>query len=182
MCRTSRADVADRRLDGLGKIGYCAGARRWFCGVREHLVFTPHGMLATVQQLPGNRHDSRGLYELLKTNFRGRLLADNAYSPGDKLDDKLRGHAIFVVAQTRKDARRPLPPRTRTFVHRTRRPVERRISLFCNQMQAGRTACRCARHYRARRWAKALTHNLSRYVSPQLHCSPESLLHFRAAA
>lgn len=139
-------------------------------------------MIATIQQIPGNRHDSRGLYELLRTSFCGLLLTDNAYTPGRKLDQELRHHNIVVVAQTRKDARCPLPRRTRTFVNCHRRPIERRISLFCQQMHAARTLCRCARHYRARRWAKALTHNLSRYANPKLYRAAETLLHFRLAA
>lgn len=182
MCRTKRAEVTDVRLNGLGKIGYCAGMARWYCGVREHLIFTPHGMVADVVHVPGNRHDVHGLYALLRTNFRGRLFADNAYTPGAKLDQQLSAQDIFVVAQSRKDSRRPLPPRTRAFVHRQRSRVERRIGLFDRQFDAGRTLCRSERHYRARSWFKVLAHNLSRYLNPKLHYSAEKMLHFRIAA
>lgn len=169
-------------MNGLAKIGYCAGAARWYCGVREHLIFTPHGMLAGMVQLPGNRHDVQALYALLRTEFRGRLFADNAYTPGAKLDRQLQAREVFVVAQTRKDSRRPLPRRTRLFVHAQRCRVERRIGLFDRQFHAERTLCRSARHYCARRWFKALAHNLSRYMNPQLRYAPERMLHFRIAA
>ena len=169
-------------MDGLGEIGYCAGASRWFCGVREHLVFTPHGMIACVTQVPGNRHDVKGLYALLYTSFRGRLLGDNASTPGHSLDRELREQRIEVVAMTRKDSRQPLPSHTRAFVKLNRGRVERRISLFNQQLHANRTLCRSARHYRARRWFKALSHDVSRYLNPKLRRAPESMLHFRIAA
>jgi hypothetical protein len=177
-----RAEVSDQRLGGLAKIGYCAGARRWYCGVREHLVFTPHGMLAMVLQVPGNRHDVHGLHALLHTNFRGLLLGDNAYTPGRKLDPALRAHGIQVVAQTRKDSRVPLPPKTRTFVHAKRCRIERRIGLFCRQFAAHRSFSRSAKHYQARRWMKTLGHDLSRYLSPILGRAPERMFHFRVVA
>lgn len=169
-------------MDGLGAIGYCAGASRWFCGVREHLVFTPHGMIACMAQVAGNRHDVQGLYCLLYTSFRGRLLGDSAYTPGRRLDAELREQNIQVVAQTRKNSRLPLPPRTRRFVKVNRSRVERRISLFDHQFHADRTLCRSARHYMARRWFKALGHNISRLLNPKLHRRDEAMLHFRAAA
>ena len=174
--------MADVRLNGLGKIGYCAGAARWYCGVREHLIFSPHGMIAGVVHVPGNRHDVQGLYALLRTSFRGRLFADNAYTPGAKLDQHLRAREIFVVAQSRKDSRCPLPPRTRAFVHTHRSRVERRIGLFNRQFGAGRTLCRSKRHYCARSWFKVLAHNLSRYLNPKLRYSAERMLHFQLAA
>lgn len=182
ICRTSRAERGDGRLNGLGEIGYCAGASRWFCGVREHLIFTPHGMIACLAQVPGNRHDVQGLYALLHSSFCGRLLGDNAYTPGCTLDRKLREQRIEVVALTRKDSRLPLPSRTRAFVKLNRGRVERRISLFNQQLHAQRTLCRSDRHYRARRWFKALSHNVARYLNPKLHRASESMLHFRIAS
>jgi len=139
-------------------------------------------MIACIAQVPGNRHDVNGLYCLLYTSFRGRLLADNAYTPGRKLDAELREHQIQVVAQTRKDSRLPLPPQTGRFVKANRGRVERRISLFNQQFHANRTLCRSSRHYVARRWFKALGHDLSRFLNPKLHRRGEGMLHFRVAA
>jgi len=50
--------------------------KRWFHGVREHLVFTPGGRIAFVLQVPGNRHDVQGLYGLMKTTFRWHLVPE----------------------------------------------------------------------------------------------------------
>lgn len=139
-------------------------------------------MLAMVLQVPGNRHDVQGLHALLHEQFRGLLLADNAYTPGKNLDAQLRAQGVTVVAQRRKDARCPLPPETRKFVHAKRCRVERRIGLFDQQLSADRTLNRVPRHYAARRWFKALTHNLSRYINPALGNAPEQMLHFRITA
>ena len=150
--------------------------------MREHLIFTPHGMLNTTLQVSGNRHDVHGLHALLQTDFKGLLFGDNAYTPGRKLDPLLRDKGIVVVAQTRRDSRVPLPPATRKFVHAKRCRIERRIGLFCRQFNAQRTFARSPQHYAARRVFKMLGHNLSRYLNPKLGRAPERMLHFRIVA
>jgi hypothetical protein len=75
------------RLDGMAKKGYCSSLKRWFIGLREHLVFTPDGRIAFMLQLEGNRHDVQGLYACFETAFRGCLPADNGYWP--KQDKRL---------------------------------------------------------------------------------------------
>ena len=65
---------------------------------------------------------------------------------------------------------------------RWRGQVERRIGLFDGQFHAGRTLCRSRRHYEARRWAKVLSHNLSRHLNRKLRRPTESVAHFRLAA
>lgn len=139
-------------------------------------------MLAMVLQVPGNRHDVNGLHALLREQFCGLLLGDNGYTPGKKLDAKLRAQGITIIAQKRKDARCPMPPETSKFVHAKRSRVERRIALFDQQLSADRTLNRNRRHYAARRWFKALTHNLSRYINPTLGNAAEQMLHFRIIA
>src|SRR5207244_144151 len=73
ICKLIRAGK-DIRLDGLARTGYCASMKTYFHGVREHLIYTPEGRIAFIQQIPGNRHDVNGLYALLKTSFKGSLL------------------------------------------------------------------------------------------------------------
>ena len=60
--------------------------------------------------------------------------------------------------------------------------VERRIGLLDQQFNAGRTLCRSRRHYEARRWAKVLSHNLSRHLNRKLRRPRESVAHFRLVA
>jgi hypothetical protein len=171
-----------KRLNGLARKGYCASLKRWFHGLREHLVFTPGGRIAFVQQIAGNRHDVQGLYALLKTSFKGHLLGDNAYWPKDEMRSRLHKKGVTVTAQTRSNWRFQYPAQQKRWLKRNRSKIERRIGLFDVQFHAGRTLCRSLKHYLARRWTKALAHNCSRHIN-QSHCFPlESVLHFHLAA
>jgi hypothetical protein len=162
--------------------GYCASLKRWFQGVREHLIFTPQGRIAYVLQIPGNRHDVQGLYALLKTSFQGHLLGDNAYWPQVDQRARLEDNGIKVSACTRSNWTYKNPPEIAALLKKWRGRIERRIALFDHQFHAGRTLCRSPRHYEARRWTKALTHNTARHVNDQRHLPKESLAHFRAAS
>jgi hypothetical protein len=156
--------------------------KRWFHGVREHLIFTPQGRLACMVQIPGNRHDVNGLYALLKTSLEGRLLGDNAYWPRPAQRDRLAQKGITVMAQSRSNWKFQYAPRTKRWLKRNRGRVERRIGLFNAQFFAGRTLCRSKKHYLARRWIKAISHNSSRHVNATEALPLESVLHFNLAA
>jgi len=146
------------------------------------LVFTPGGRIAFVLQVPGNRHDSQGLYGLLRTTFRGHLLGDNAYWPKPLKRESLAHRGITVAAATRADWKVRNTPQDQALLNRWRGSVERRIGLFDRQFNALRTLCRSRRHYEARRWTKALSHNLSRHLNGKLRRPLESVAHFRLAA
>lgn len=150
--------------------------------MREHLVFTPGGRIAFVLQVPGNRHDVQGLYGLLKTTFRGRLLGDNAYWPKAAKREALTRKGITVTAAARSNWKVQNTAEEKTLLKQWRGKVERRIGLFDRQFNAGRTLCRSRRHYEARRWFKVLSHNLSRYVNRKLRRPRESVSHFQLAA
>lgn len=165
----------------MARTGYCASLKRYFHGVREHLIFTPQGRLAFVQQVPGQRHDSQGLYALLKTAFKGKLLGDNAYWPRKAMREKLEAKGIPVMAESRSNWKFQYAPRTKKWLKKRRGRVERRIGLFDKQFHAGSTLCRSAKHYHARRWTKALAHNLSRHVNAARKLPAESMAHFRLA-
>lgn len=145
-------------------------------------MFTPGGRIALVLQVPGNRHDSQGLYGLLRTTFQGHLLGDNAYWPKADKRDALTRQGITVAATTRKNWKVKNTPEDEALLKQWRGSVERRIGLFDRQFHAMRTLCRSRRHYEARRWTKVLSHNLSRYVNGKLHRTRESVAHFRLAA
>jgi len=177
-----RADHKKTRLDGLCKIGYCASLDRYFVGVREHLIFTEDGYLAHIEQIAGNRHDTQGLYALLQTDFQGRLLADNGYWPNPEKKQELLAHGIEVIAQTRMNMTFQYPEHVEEWLQKKRGAIERRIGLFNQQFNAGRTLCRSKKHYEARRCCKALAHNGSRHLNRQFGRPMESLAHYRAAA
>lgn len=169
-------------MGGLARRGYCASLKRWFHGVREHLIFTPGGRIAFLLQLPGNRHDVNGLYGLLKTSFRGRLLGDNAYWPKEKKRHALARQGITITAATRSNWHEQNTAEEQALLKQWRGQVERRIGLFDRQFHADQTLCRSRKHYEARRWAKSLGHNASRHINTELGLPEESLQHFRLAA
>jgi len=182
VCEVVRSKRGGRRLEGLSATGYCASLKKYFHGVREHLVFTPGGYVSEVLTTSGNRHDVNGLYELLKRPFSGALLGDSAYQPNQELRRRLEGAGIRVHAEQRRNAREPRPEYFRRWLHQRRSAIERRIGLYNRQFQASRTLNRSARHYKARRWTKALAHNCSRHVNAEQGRPVESTAHFRAAA
>ncbi len=145
-------------------------------------MFTPGGRIAFVLQVPGNRHDVQGLYGLLKTTFHGHLLGDNAYWPKATRREALVRHGITVTAATRSNWKVRNTAEDKALLKQWRGKVERRIGLFDSQFNAGRTLCRSRRHYEARRWAKVLSHNLSRHLNRKLRRPAESVAHFWLAA
>lgn len=163
VCRTV-CEGKRKRLDGLCQKGYCASLKRYFIGVREHLVFTPDGYISAVLQVPGNRHDSKGLYEFLKNSFATHLIGDNACWPNDKLRCELKEHNVEVTANVRSNWHiTNSKDDDHLFRHRFR--VERFISLFDSQFHATKTLNRSSLHYRVRRIIKAVAYNLSRYLN-----------------
>jgi hypothetical protein len=166
----------------LAATGYCASLKVYFHGAREHLIFTPEGRVAFLLSIPGNRHDVNGLYALLKTPFKGALLGDSAYQPNTTKASELQAHGIRVHAEQKSNAKRPRPALLRDWLHSRRSRVERRIGLFDHQFHAHGTLNRAARHYHARRWAKALGHNCSRHINADRQLAFESVAHFNAAA
>jgi len=181
VCRTIRAGKK-KRLNGLAQTGYCASLKMYFHGIREHLIFTPGGMLAGLVQLPGNRHDVNGVYALLKTAFKGTLIGDSAYQPNPTERAKLNHQGIRVHAIPKSNATLPLAPVLINWLKERRTPIERRIGLFDRQFHAGRTLNRTERHYRARRFAKALAHNISRHINVTNDWPKERVAYFRYAA
>jgi hypothetical protein len=170
------------RLGGLAATGYCASLKKYFHGVREHLIFTPEGRLAFVLSIPGNRHDVNGLYALLTTAFKGALLGDSAYQPNKTKAPELQAHGIHMHAEQKSNAKQPRPAALRDWLHARRSRVERRIGLFDFQFHAQKTLNHAVRHYHARRWAKALAHNCSRHINASHRFPFESVAHFNAAA
>ena len=150
--------------------------------MREHVIFTPQGRIAYIQQIPGNRHDVQGLYALLKTSFEGHLLGDSAYWPNKKKRPRLEKKNIRVTAASHSNWKSQHPASVVKFLRKHRDGVERRIGLLDKQFHADRTLCRSAKHYHARRWTKALTHNASRHINADLNLPMDSVAHFTRVA
>lgn len=169
-------------MGGLVRNGYCPALNRYYHGVREHLIFTPGGRVAFLAHVPGHRHDVQGLYGLLRTQFRGHLVGDNAYWPRPDMREKLKAHGITVAAATKPQWAMHNPAELQRFLRINCKRMERRIALFNTQFHAARTLCRSRKHFEARRWTKALALNLSRHLNQELKQPLESTAHFRLAA
>lgn len=146
------------------------------------MIITPSGLIVFLQQLPGNRHDVQGLYALLKTSFTGTLLGDTAYWPRPDKREQLCCKGIEVLAVPYPQDSYRHPPELAALIDASRHRVDRLIALLNQQFHAHRTLCRSPKHYRARRWTKALAHNVSRYINGTHHWPGESVQHFRLAA
>ncbi|MCX7806427.1 MAG: transposase [Planctomycetota bacterium] len=170
------------RLDGMAQIGYCASMKKYYYGVREHIIFTRGGRISHIEHVAGNRHDVQGLYALLKSSFRGVLIGDCAYQPNVIKKEELREKGIYMIAAQRSNTRRPRSREFNEWLHRNRAQIERWIGLFDHQFSADRTFNRSWRHYVARRWTKALAHNCSRHINECHRFAFESTAHFRAAS
>ena len=181
VCRPVRAG-RKTRLGGLAQFGYCSALERNFYGVKEHLIFTPDGMLAFSLQIPGNRHDVNGLYALLKTAFQGTLIGDNAYWPETSKRMRLIKKGIIMYAAVRKNWKTYHPEEIQSLIDNHRRHIERFTSNFNEQFHAGRTRCRNKKHYIARRLVKAFAHNASRFISASRGLRVNSMQHFHLAA
>jgi hypothetical protein len=178
VCRPVR-ERGKARLDGLARKGYCASLKRWFVGVREHLFFTLDGRLAFMVQVAGNRHDTQGLYALLKTTFQGALLADNGYWPRVEKREELAEQGVTVLACTRGNWKFRHTPEDAALLKQHRPHVERFVGLFGRQFFAARTLNRSQRNYLARRWCKALAHNGSRFINHRKGWKIDSVAHIR---
>jgi len=154
----------------------------WFHGVREHLIVTQGGLIAFLQQVGGNRHDVQGLYALLESSFEGLLVGDGGYWPKIAPRKALAAKGIQVIAATCANWHFQNPPEIAELINKHRRPIERVIGLFDQQFNAAKTLCRSPKHYHARRWTKALAHNVSRYINAKNTWPIESTAHFRAAS
>ena len=122
-----------------------------------------------------------GLYDLLTTAFAGHLIGDSGYWPKAKPRAALAAKGITIDAATCPKWTFQNPPKTAELINSHRRPVERIIGLYNQQFHAGTTRCRSPKHYHARRWTKALAHNLSLYINYTNNWPLESLVHFRLA-
>ena len=169
-------------MDGLAKKGYCASLKRWFIGVREHLFFTLDGRLAFMLQVAGNRHDTQGLYALLKTAFQGVLLADNGYWPNAGKRKELAEHGVTVLACPRSNQKFRHSPEDAALLKKHRPHAERFIGLFDAQFKAARTLNRNVKNYMARRWCKGMAHNSSRLANHRRAWAKASVAHLRCVS
>lgn len=98
----------DQRRIFLGKeyIGYAASKKRYFCGIKVHMIVTADGKPIEVKITPGSTSDLKALWQMkLEIPIGSKLLADGAYNCFD-LEDILNEEGIELLAKRGSRAKR----------------------------------------------------------------------------
>lgn len=105
--------------------GYIASKKRYFYGIRVHLLTTRDGIPVELAFLPGEANDVRGLNALPLSLLADReIYADAAYTNYQAEDDLFDTEALVLqVARKRNSTRHDSPP-LRYIKQTTRRDIE----------------------------------------------------------
>jgi hypothetical protein len=124
-CRIYRSEVYRGRI---------SSKRRYFYGLRVHLVITATGKPVEFALAPGSVADVRAFQQMgLDLPAGSCLFADAAYT--DYIHEDLLGEAdIRLVAGRKKNSKRPHPPWVTYICEQTRKRVETTLSLIQRQL------------------------------------------------
>lgn len=123
--RICRSRLYPRRQHGEAFRGYVASKRRYFYGLRLHLVVTTSGLPVEAILLPGSVADVTGLHCLpLDIAPGATLFADAGYTDYGWEDDLLDEAGIRLVSVRRGNSKRPLPPWLTFICQRSRQRIE----------------------------------------------------------
>ena len=106
--------------------GYIPSKRRYFYGVRIHMITTADGIPVEFVFMPGGRHDINALYLLpLQLPPGSEILADKAYNDYEIEDDLWMMDQIKLSPLRRKNSKRwQSNPWIRLYERMTRRRIE----------------------------------------------------------
>ncbi|MCX7935055.1 MAG: transposase [Planctomycetota bacterium] len=152
--------------------------KRYFHGVREHLIVSLQGHILYLVEVPGNRHDVNGLYALMRESFRGHLIiADNAYWPKQEKRAALAAQGITSLTHVTTGTSN-LPWKKKNNLNFVGKSKE----ISASSINSSNAQNRNPQHYLARRWTKAVAYNATRLLNHRFHFPSESYLHFHLAA
>lgn len=122
--RISRSRLYPRRRWGEAFRGYIASKKRYFYGLRVHLLITTSGLPVEVMLAPGSEADITAFRRLqLGLPSEAHLLADAAYL--DQHEQALLEDAgLHLVAASRKNSKQPLPPWVSYIATHERKRIE----------------------------------------------------------
>jgi hypothetical protein len=111
--------------------GYCASKKRYFYGVKLHLLVTPDGHPVEVFLTPGSTADVSTLENYAFDLPPGSTIyADRGYNDYDFEDDLRDTDGIAFQPMRKKNSKRPFPPWIRYLQHHYRKMVETAGSLI----------------------------------------------------
>ncbi len=122
--RIQRCRLYPRRKVGDAFRGYIASKRRFFYGLRMHLVMTTSGLPVEVMLAPGAEADISAFRRLpLALPPQAHIFADAGYL--DQHEQSLLAEAnLHLIAQRRSNSRTPLPAWIRYIVKHERKRIE----------------------------------------------------------
>jgi len=113
--------------------GYCASKRRFFFGLKVHLLITGSGEPVEFVLTPGATGDLNGLKALpLELPAGSKIHADRAYTDYQEEDLLLEAGGILLQSQRKGNAKRPLAP----WLEFLGKPVRQRIETTFSQLEA----------------------------------------------
>jgi hypothetical protein len=116
--------------------GRIASKRRYFYGLRVHLVITASGGPVEFCLAPGSVADVRAFQQMELDLPEGACLyADPAYTDYEQ-EDLLAEAGVRLVAGRKKNSKRPHPPWVQYVCEQTRKRVETTFSLITEQSSA----------------------------------------------
>lgn len=122
--RISRSRLYPRRRYGEAFRGFIASKKRYFYGLRVHLVMTTSGLPVEVMLAPGAEADISAFRRLqVDLPPEAHLFADAAYL--DQHEEALLADAgLHLVVPRRKNSRAPLPPWVNYIAKHERKRIE----------------------------------------------------------
>lgn len=127
--RIRRCRLYPLRRTGGAFRGYCASKRRYFYGLRVHLVVTASGAPVEFTLAPGSAADISAFREMPLSLPAGSLIwADAAYLDRPHADLLAEAAGIRLVAATRGNSRDPLPAWLAYLCQRARKRIETTFS------------------------------------------------------
>ena len=113
--------------------GYCASKRRYFFGLKVHLLICGSGQPVEFVLTPGATSDLHGLKGLpLDLNQGAVLHGDRAYTDYQEEDLLQEAAGIVLRSQRKRNAKRPLP----AWLEFLAKPVRQRVETTFSQVEA----------------------------------------------
>lgn len=120
-------------LPGEEHRGYCASKRRYFFGLKVHLLITGNGAPVEFVLTPGATGDLSALKALpLDLPAGSKIHGDRAYTDYQEEDLLQDAGQIILQSQRKANSKRPLAP----WLEALARPIRQRIETTFSQLEA----------------------------------------------
>jgi hypothetical protein len=128
-----RLFAGEEQADKEAHRGYCASKRRYFYGLKVHLLITGSGQPVEFVFTPGSTADLNGLKGLpLDLPAGAKVHGDRAYTDYLEEDLLLEAGGIILQSQRKANAKRRMAP----WVEALARPVRQRVESTFSQVEA----------------------------------------------